>query len=300
LENHHLRHYDASFAKNFYGLKRVKMETVIKKNKPQITFSSISNWSRYGALVFLVVIPFLKTKLDELYKDLFPTHHFLLFSSDQPDRSDEQRKNRIKEFVKKIFKTIYPFISAVYEGSFFFYQLFYLYDQINYYTPFLHLQGVTLKRLSIQEMDSQNSKNLVRRSKRLRQLRGGPLLELGKLVVQVYDVVVDYSKFLLPITIFMFKFLEWWYTEASRLTAPLLPIPPPPDPPKQAKEGIQLPDDKTYCALCQNVRTNSAMIPSGYAFCYPCIFNYIKQHHKCPITFLPTEEEQIRKIYTST
>jgi hypothetical protein len=31
--------------------------------------------------------------------------------------------------------------------------------------------------------------------------------------------------------IFVFKFLEWWYSE-NRFVTPQQPIPPPPDPPK--------------------------------------------------------------------
>jgi peroxin-12 len=40
---------------------------------------------------------------------------------------------------------------------------------------------------------------------------------------------MDYAKFLLPISIFAFKFLEWWYSE-NTLVVPNMPVPPPPEP----------------------------------------------------------------------
>ena len=55
----------------------------------------------------------------------------------------------------------------------------------------------------------------------------------------------------------------------------------------------------TTCALCGNQRTNPAVIPSGYLFCYPCIYSYVSVHGKCPLTFGETELASIRRIYMS-
>jgi len=43
---------------------------------------------------------------------------------------------------------------TVYEGLFFVYQLLYLYDHVRFYTPFLHLQRLEVKRLSMEDMVS--------------------------------------------------------------------------------------------------------------------------------------------------
>ena len=59
---------------------------------------------------------------------------------------------KIRRFLLRVFAYGYPFINAAYEGSFFVYQLLYLYEYIVYYSPFHHLQGITLKRLSLEEM----------------------------------------------------------------------------------------------------------------------------------------------------
>jgi len=44
-------------------------------------------------------------------------------------------------------------------------------------------------------------------------------------------MLLDASKYLLPMALFFFKFLEWWYHE-PRFEAPPSPIPPAPEPPK--------------------------------------------------------------------
>lgn len=55
------------------------------------------------------------------------------------------------KILRRLFVAGYPWASAVYEGLFFVYQLLYLYDHTAYYTPFLHLQGLQVKRLSLED-----------------------------------------------------------------------------------------------------------------------------------------------------
>jgi len=65
LERHYLRHYDGSFSENFYGLKRVPVNSEGKKTGP------LKSHHRKWSLFFLVVVPYLKDKLDKLYKTKF-------------------------------------------------------------------------------------------------------------------------------------------------------------------------------------------------------------------------------------
>ena len=45
-----------------------------------------------------------------------------------------------------------------------------------------------------------------------------------------------------------------------------------------AKEGIQLPSDRTICPLCSERRANPSVVTvSGFVFCYGCIFKYVSQ-----------------------
>jgi len=108
------------------------------------------------------------------------------------------------------------------------------------------------------------------------------------------------QKKLLPISIFAFRFLEWWYSPNNTIGQKVLPIPPPPDDPKVMNGSIKVPEDKDICALCDKKRTNPAMATSGYVFCYPCIFTFVQDNKKCPITFIPMQIDQIRKLYETT
>jgi peroxin-12 len=39
------------------------------------------------------------------------------------------------------------------------------------------------------------------------------------------------------------------------------------------------------------------MATSGFAYCYTCLFPYVQENQKCPITFTPMTTEEIRKLY---
>lgn len=75
---------------------------------------------------------------------------------------------------------------------------------------------------------------------------------------------------------------------------------PPPRPAEPSQRGIALPLDKKLCPICEDNRTNPAALScSGFVFCYPCIHNYVTENSCCPITMLPANLEQIRKIFES-
>ncbi|PRP82606.1 hypothetical protein PROFUN_04911 [Planoprotostelium fungivorum] len=339
LENHHLKHYDASFAEYFYGLKRMRLvppplttptksrfqlssllPSLMSPKAPSTTSQQeslqaptpvpIGVSERRWGLFTAVAIPYIKSKMDNLYKEHFPMHQFsvregLIADDDHPDNQHGLTRYLPPSFRRFIYNALmygYPYFNAFYEASFFLYQLYYLYGSTNYYTPFLHAQGVTLQRLSIQQLDAQREGQQKRRNMRLKKLNGGPLPRAWKLVVFLYDLVLDYSRWMLPITIFLFKFLEWWYTESRLRGGDSLPLPPPPQPPKIARKGLDVPTDKSLCPLCKEKRTNTtdrekSISIGGILFCYPCLYSHVRDHHDCPVTLKKMEIDQIRKIY---
>lgn len=298
IEHHYLKYYGGSFSENFYGLKRQRVSPIPGIGKE--TAFEMSGRDKFTSLFLLVVVPYLKQKLDKLYEDMsglssgFPAFGF--GNQELINNEQDALRSHYYRFFKKLFLTVYPYVNAVYEGLFFIYQLLYLYDKTKYYTPFLHLQKIAMRRLTLQDMESQENSRVSRRLSRLRGLNKYPLATLLRGFVNAGNLVLDYSKYILPASLFFFKFLEWWYSE-NRIAAPTLPIPPPPPHLERAPEGLELPEDKTLCPLCLNPRTNPAIAASGYSFCYPCIFGYVQKHEKCPVTFLPTSQAQIRKIY---
>jgi len=172
-----------------------------------------------------------------------------------------------------------------------------MYDYTQYYTPFLHLQGLTIKRQTMSDL-VRHSKKVLDTQKHRKRAPGGPVVKLGHFLTDTVNVLLDFSQYLLPSAIFFFKFLEWWYNE-PRFQQSVEEAPTPPTAPSIAPDGLRIPENKLHCPICDKPRTNPAIAASGFAFCYPCIFRYVQDHKRCPITFIATDVDQIRKIYDS-
>ena len=122
-----------------------------------------------------------------------------------------------------------------------------------------------------------------------------------RLLQRLAGLFAKYFKWMLLLGIFAFKFLEWWYESANKLNpARTLPVPPPPPICRPSRTGIPLTSATTHlsCPLCSRAqRSNPACTPSGYVFCYLCIFKFVQEHRRCPITNMPCTDDQIRKVY---
>ena len=79
----------------------------------------------------------------------------------------------------------------------------------------------------------------------------------------------------------------------------LLPIPPPPPPIQPHENGIPIPKQaSSVCPICCEKRTNPTVLKSsGYVFCYPCIFNSVQEHKRCPVTLLESDVWMLFRIY---
>ena len=59
-----------------------------------------------------------------------------------------------------------------------------------------------------------------------------------------------------------------------------------------------MPADRSICALCRAVRTNPAAIAaSGFVFCYPCVYTYVQQNKRCPVSHLPATVGMLIRIH---
>ena len=121
-----------------------------------------------------------------------------------------------------------------------------------------------------------------------------------------------------------FKFFEWWYTpevqELAQKSSEDAASPPPPTMLLSCKENSNNnnnEDDEVLvavpaaipavpretasvlCTLCNDQCTNMAASPSGYVYCYPCLYNYIQDHGRTPKGGLPCTVLEIRKCWVS-
>ncbi|MCO5596351.1 hypothetical protein L7F22_050412 [Adiantum nelumboides] len=134
----------------------------------------------------------------------------------------------------------------------------------------------------------------------LRDEKNADLMAFQRAALKTIYNALDFAQTGLIASVFLFKMMEWWYQSAEeRVSAPTIyPAPPPPPAPKVAEKGIPLPKDKRVCPLCMKKRTNPALVASsGFVFCYPCIFSYVSQYNRCPVTLIPAASNQIRRLF---
>ncbi|KDP23725.1 hypothetical protein JCGZ_23558 [Jatropha curcas] len=322
LETHSLRITDASFSESLYGLRRraVKIKAKNLSSGEAIELSGLQKHQRVLSVAFLVVLPYFKSKLHSIYNkerdarlqsslwgDDAIFENFDSHRGEDPlvsrGTADEQATVRVRlaKRIQKIIFACYPWIHATSEGLSFTYQLLYLLDATGFYSLGLHALGIHVCRATGQELMDTSSRISKIRSHERERLRGPPWLKKlqGALLSCTYTML-DYAQTGLIAAVFFFKMMEWWYQSAEeRMSAPTVyPPPPPPPPPKVAKEGIQLPPDRTMCPLCSQKRANPSVVTvSGFVYCYACIFKYVSQYNRCPVTLTPATVDQIRRLF---
>ncbi|OMO84467.1 hypothetical protein CCACVL1_10810 [Corchorus capsularis] len=328
LESHSLRTTDASFSESLYGLRRraakIRTKQVDIRSKPSdgIQHSGLERRQRVLSVVFLVVLPYFKSKLHSIYirerearlqaslwgpadeqfedVDYFDEGETSIASVTSTEAEVSMRTQVVKN-IQKIIGACYPWVHATAEGLTFTYQLLYLLDATGFYNVGLHALGIHVCRATGQELMDTSSRISKIRSRERERLRGPPWLKAvqGALLKCSY-AVLDYAQTGLIAAVFIFKMMEWWYQSAEeRMSAPTVyPPPPPPPPPKVARDGIPLPPDRTICPLCSQKRANPSVVTvSGFVFCYACIHKYVSQYKRCPVTLMSADVEQIRRLF---
>ncbi|CAL5210329.1 unnamed protein product [Lathyrus oleraceus] len=319
LEAHSLRTTDASFSESLYGLRRRPVNIKLNNDSDAAattTTSQLRRRQKLVSLVFLVVLPYLKSKLHSIYnKEREARIQASLWGDENESYDFEQNSlvststldarasvtTRITKRFQKIVGICYPLLHAGTEGFQFAYQMLYLLDATGYYSLALHALGIHVCRASGQELMDASSRISKIRSRERERLRGPQWVKTlqGALLSCTYTVL-DYAQTGLIAAVFFFKMMEWWYQSAEeRMSAPTVyPPPPPPPPPKVAKEGVQLPPDRTVCPLCLQKRVNPSVITvSGFVFCYACVFKFVTQYKRCPATMMPATVDQIRRLF---
>lgn len=151
----------ASFAENFYGLKRVSTQQLESKGSQlalpvgQQSASSLTTKERNQSLLVLVGLPYLKCRLDLLYQQISGDAS-LLGINEQEERENEaladpqtSRRRRFTIRLIKLFRKVYPYMNALYHGSGLVYNVLYLFNKTKYHSPWLHLLGLQIKRMSM-------------------------------------------------------------------------------------------------------------------------------------------------------
>ncbi|NXQ51855.1 PEX12 protein, partial [Anthoscopus minutus] len=282
LQQHYLARCSASFSENFYSLKRITMGD--GKQQPLAT-SGLPKRQHWKSLLLLVLVPYLKGKLEKLVSSLREEDEYSI----HPPSSSWKRFYRA-------FLAAYPYVNMTWEGWFLIQQLCYILGKAEHHSPMLKLAGVHLVRLTAEDIQALEKKWAETTSSQSFTSRVQSALRKA-----LSGIAFSLSTSL-SVSVFFLQFLDWWYSSENQetiksLTA--LPMPPPPVHLEQEPSSALLPSLKSVCPLCRKVRVNAtALATSGFVFCYRCAYGYVKAHQRCPVTGYATELQHLVKLYT--
>ena len=281
IEMVYLKAYDGLFSEYFYGMKRLNLT---------------SNWKRILSILLSVVLPYLKAKLDEFYEDLERTTDISQLNSGSNNNSNVFTKSKL--IIKKFLLKFYPYLHLIWHLTFLYFRFKFMINMSDYSSPLLQMLGVRL----VYDSDSNNDSDNESPSFLIRLLQS--------------------SNKLFPSLIYFVQFYQWYeeYTEnnsyetsdfslAKHLykseeigddgAAVVIPPPRLPDKLLNSKAYTSL-AAANLCPICTKKRTNECVLSvSGFVFCYPCIFKFIKEHSRCPLTKFPCTVKNIVRIYDS-
>ncbi|XP_053144013.1 peroxisome assembly protein 12-like [Hemicordylus capensis] len=284
LQQHYLSRCSASFAENFYGLKRVGP----RGRRPRLAAAGLPRKPHWKSLCLLVLLPYLRTKLEKFISRL----------REEDDYSIHPPSSSWKRFYRA-FLAAYPFANLAWEGWFLAQQLCYILGKAQHHSPLLKLAGVHLARLSAEDLQAMERKLMDTGA--IRPPPSSVTERAWSAAKRVLGGLAFSLSTGLSVGVFFLQFLEWWYSAENQesikaLTA--LPTPPPPTHLDHGADSPLLPRLKTACPLCRKIRTNdTALSTSGFVFCYPCAYGYVKSRQQCPVTGYATELQHLVKLY---
>ncbi|XP_054022541.1 peroxisome assembly protein 12 [Dryobates pubescens] len=284
LQQHCLARCSASFSENFYGLKRITLGDC--RQQPLAT-AGLPKRQHWKSLLLLVLVPYLKGKLEKLVSSL----------RDEDEYSIHPPSSPWKRFYRA-FLAAYPFVNMTWEGWFLIQQLCYILGKAQHHSPLLRLAGVRLVRLTAEDIQALEKRSAAAPSSQALSIKSRVQSAARKaLGGAAFSLSTGLS-----VSIFFLQFLDWWYSSENQetiksLTA--LPTPPPPVHLDHAAASALLPEPKTVCPLCRKTRVNAtALSTSGFVFCYRCIYSHVKAHQSCPVTGYATELQHLVKLYS--
>lgn len=105
----------------------------------------------------MVGLPYVKCRLDLFYQKV-SGNGSILGDNEQEELEDEELQNTETKASRKLmirlirlFKKVYPMINLLYYGSNLAYNVAYLFGKTRYYTPWLHLLGLQVQRMSMND-----------------------------------------------------------------------------------------------------------------------------------------------------
>jgi peroxin-12 len=273
IEYAYLKTNNALFSEYFYGIKRDCSNT--KK-------------TRILSIIFSIILPYLKRKLDDYFEDL--------------EKGVDLNTVKLGRF-RRFYLKIYPIVHLCWSSTFWFYRIFYAFNLTEFNSPLLHVLNIKLKPIQMINIVFAHDQS-------------------------VLENMFSYLNHAFTGALFFIQFLSWYQLQNSNESEEVLLnenlskndlnvnflnelksnvdyanqsifiVEPP-----KLNENLM----KTFhsnksssCPLCNLNRTNDCAVDvSGFVFCYPCIYKYVNKNKCCPITKLPCDSNNLIRIYST-
>ncbi|XP_068218105.1 peroxisome assembly protein 12 [Palaemon carinicauda] len=273
IQYHYLSNYGASFAENFYDLKRIQIHKADGLEPLSLSSKTITK-----SVVALVCFPYIQNKLDNVFNSLRERESDGLLS----------QKGWISS-LQRFFLKLWPVIHLSWEGLCLIFYLRYLVGKSKFHSPLLLMCGVKLANLTDDDLevieDRAQAMLSFRNIRSARQLGQWFMERIGSSIMNSLEV-----------TAFFLQFLDWFYSSGNTpRSIASKPIPAPPQITDELKPSSLKSED---CPVCYKKRKqDTALSVSGYVFCYSCILTYVKNEGKCPVTGYPATSSHLIRIY---
>ena len=341
VEKYYLTHFHGSFTEHFYGLKREKVLRIRGGEIPRAQLkvpSEVRERLKLGPqdvwnnIAVLVGVPYIKRKLDESYDIHIAPSHSLLVSSGGRQYLNRDAlppnptfKQRVMYYYKWFLRRIYPSINAAYYLSILSFSLAYLFDGTKYPNPFLWLVGTRMRRMGKADYSAIEAASLAADDvvkKAVGAGRPGQGLAGFFHPRTLYLRLLVSLRLLLPTSIFLLKFLEWWHAsdfsrQLSRKATESLELPPPVVSIQQGPQArshtastsgkplssqspissssflpiftVPPPSSSSLCPICLQPLSTPAACQTGHVFDFKCIFQWIEGTHERQEKFMRGE-----------
>lgn len=272
IQYHYLANYGASFAENFYDLKRVQINGADGLEPLRLSSKTLKK-----SLIALVWFPYLHSKVDNI------------FNSIRERDTDGLSQKGWSANLQRFFLKLWPVIHLSWEGLCLVFYLRYLVGKTKFHSPLLPICGVKLANLTDDDLELIEDRAQAMLS--FRNIRSAR--QLGQWVMERIGSSIMNS---LEVTAFFLQFLDWFYSSGNTprsIVSKPIPVPP------QVSDGLKPSTLKSEdCPICYKKRKQDTVLSvSGYVFCYSCILTFVKSEGKCPVTGYPATSSHLIRIY---
>lgn len=325
VEYHHLNSWNSSFTEKFYGIKRTRILNSLglktRQAAPQMFESQrrLSKKQVFGSLFFLIGLPYIKEKLSYRYEVLNGRYSFRDIEADRAAvrTSGSWKAIAATEFDHLLLK-VYPTITGLESAVSLVFALLYLFSYTTASSPVDFLLNMKYSRLNQMDYTLHNRLKASNRTKEKSLFKSiDPDESLpdrivdffmsGQALITTKDIILSGLSYTLPTSMFLLKFLEWWYASdlarqvSKKARGDLIEGLPPPlnklevkanideVTEKKSKTFLESSSSSSKCPLCDKGIENPTLIETGHVFCYRCIYNHLEFADKetggrCPVT----------------